>query len=122
MTNADLASTAIDADTKRNGEASIARLIAAEMASGRLDERAIALSLGMIDMLRELSERKLSGEDYAILADGIGETLRMIARQTEDPTADLEAIAGASLLCADIANLIDAQLMRMSDELSKLRH
>lgn len=117
MTNINLTPCVIDAETMRNGEAAIARLIATEVVSGRPDQRAVALSLGMISTFRELSEGNLRGEDYACMAAGIGETLRMIARQTEDPTPDLEAIAGASLLCADLADLIDAELERLSDEL-----
>ncbi|MDB0543336.1 hypothetical protein LBW62_02400, partial [Ralstonia solanacearum] len=121
MTNINLTPCVIDAETRRNGEAAIARLIATEAVSGRPDNRAVALSLGMVSTLKELSGEDVPYGSYACIAAGIGETLRVIARQTEHPTPDLEAIAGASLLCADLADLIDAELERLSDELFHAR-
>lgn len=118
MTNINLTPCcAIDAETKRNGEAAMARLIANEVVSGRPYDRAASISLAMVSTLKDLSEGDVPYGSYACIAAGIGETLRVIARQTEHPDPDLEAIADASLLCADLADLIDAELERLSDEL-----
>ena len=121
MTSIDLTPCAIDAETKRNGETAIARLVASEVVSGRPYDRAASISLAMVSTLQDLSEVDVPYGSYACIAAGIGETLRVIARQTEHPDPDLEAIADASLLCADLADLIDAELERLSDELFALR-
>jgi hypothetical protein len=109
-----------DADSNSSiltdGVAAIRRLVTSEAASEHLDATRNAEYL--LADLESLSagETRICRDSHAVFATGIAATLRLIALQTAEPSPDLDAIADASWLCADLADLIDNELERAGAE------
>lgn len=103
----------LESEIRRPGEAAIRQLIAGEARSEFPNRSVIASAEDLLADLELLPPvAQVSREQFVVFANGIAAVSRLIALRLAERTPDLEAIAHASWLIADLANVVEDELDR----------
>lgn len=102
-----------DPEIRRSGEAAIRKLLAAEEKSEFPNRSAISSAKHLLADLELLPPvAQVSREQFVIFANGIAAVTRLIASRLAERRPDVDAIASASWLTADLADLVEEELDR----------
>ncbi|WP_439671409.1 hypothetical protein [Cupriavidus necator] len=102
----------LDLEIRRDGEAAIRRLIAKEKAASEFpNHSAIASAEDLLADLELLPPTAgVPHDQFVIFANGIAAVSRLIALHLMQRRPDIEAVAQASWLIADLANAVEDEL------------